>query len=73
MRKKATDKLRRKRNTVKEHDRVAAPKKPALTETGDSFEARVDDSIHLQERKAGKTAKRKSTASKLVRGLLVLL
>lgn len=73
MRKKATDKLHQKRSTVKKQERAAAPKKAALTETGDSFEVRVDDSIYLQERKDAKVAKRKSTASKAVRAFLVML
>jgi len=71
--KKLTDKLHQKRSTVKKHERTSAPKQTALTETGDSFEARIDDSLHLQERKNAKNAKRKSTVFKAVHLLLVML
>ncbi|MDR0287926.1 MAG: hypothetical protein LBI03_09535 [Clostridiales bacterium] len=73
MRKKVTDKLHKKRSSVKHQQRVALPQKPLLTESGDSYEERLDSGLQMEERKKEKKNCRKKTAATAVRVLLVIL
>ena len=71
MGKKVTDKLHKKRNTISKSEKMAVPKTPKLTETGDIFEKRIEYSITAYEYKESKATQRKNLAAKIVRGLLV--
>jgi len=70
-RKSVTDKLKKKRDTVKQNERNASVREPLLTESADSFEERLDENILLHERKKAKGDRRKSAFIKVARILLV--
>jgi len=70
MRKKATDKLHKKRSIVTKSGR--APKaKPLPLESSDMFEEKIDADLSLKERKKNKKERRKSAFARAVRIILV--
>jgi len=72
MRKKATDKLLQKRDTVNQKERAALPKKSLLTESADNYEERLDENLQVKEHHEAKTKKRRKKAATSVRALLVV-
>jgi len=68
---KVTDKLKKKRDTVKQNERSTAMQVPLLDEDADSYEVRLDEKLHLQERRKAKGDRRKGTVQKLARIFLV--
>jgi hypothetical protein len=54
--KNATDKLKKKRDSVRQNERAAA-RKPLLDEPADSYEERLDEKLHLRERRRANAEK----------------